>query len=77
MPALQAMEASGVRKAQANEVLRRSPGRSRPEDGLRSDGVKSWLSKLLDEDRIGFVAEHGMRHWRGPLLVKWVRRRRR
>lgn len=35
------------------------------------------LSKLLDEDRIGFVDEHGKRKWRGPLLVKWVRRRRR
>lgn len=29
-----------------------------------------WLSKILDEDRIGFVEEHGVRRWRGPLLVK-------
>jgi hypothetical protein len=27
------------------------------------------LDKILDEPRIGYVAEHGKKKWRGPLLV--------
>lgn len=35
------------------------------------------LSKIKDEPRIGFVEEHGSKKWRGPLLVRPTRVKKR
>jgi hypothetical protein len=34
-----------------------------------------WLSKILDEPRIGYVKEHGKRKWKAGTPVRWYWRR--